>query len=78
MIIMSRRWLWTSGQLSRDGWIPWDVEVVNAAPAALQWKKSAAVVKARLPGLYRLCVSVFTSLPVGLQVREDRDVLSFM
>lgn len=62
------RWLWTSGTLEKDGWVPWDHQVTNAAPAVLQWKKGTTVIKVRMPGLYRLCVAVFTTVPVALQV----------
>lgn len=62
------RWLWTSGQLVKDGWVPWDAQVVNAAPAVLVWKKGATTINVRLPGLYRVCVSIFTGIPVVMQL----------
>ena len=62
------RWLWTTGKLLKEGWVPWDTEVSNALPSSLVWRPNTATVVARPPGLYRLCVSVFTSLPSMLQV----------
>lgn len=47
------RWLWTSGQIVEGGWIPWDTEVINAAPNVLMWKKGGSAIKVRLSGLYR-------------------------
>ena len=47
------RWLWTSGQLINQNWLPWDSEVINAAPNMLLWKKGCSAIKVRLPGLYR-------------------------
>lgn len=62
------RWLWTNGKIGRDGWIPWDTEVQNAAPAMLSWIKGSTSISARMPGLYRICGAVFTSLPSALQI----------
>ena len=77
------RWLWTSGQLLRDStsntntnnnstnsssWIAWDTEAVNAAPAILCWKKGATNIQIRMPGLYRVSIAIFTSLPCALQL----------
>jgi len=62
------RWLWTSGQLVKDGWVPWDVQAVNAAPQVLLWRKGSSSLQVRLPGLYRVAVAMFTSLPVTMQL----------
>ncbi len=62
------RWLWTSATLGRDGWIPWDHQVTNAAPAVLLWKKGSTIIKVRMPGLYRICFAVFTTLAVSIQI----------
>jgi len=48
--------------------IPWDAQVVNAAPSSLLWRKGSSEITVKLPGLYRICVSVFTGLPVSLTV----------
>ncbi len=47
------RFLWTSGHLVTEGWVPWDVQVANAAPNVIAWKKGTTAVKIRVPGLYR-------------------------
>jgi len=62
------RWLWTNGKIAKDGWVPWDTEVQNAAPAVLIWRKGSTTITARIPGLYRICGAVFTSLPSALQI----------
>lgn len=62
------RWLWTSGQLVKDGWVPWDVQAVNAAPQVFLWRKGSSSVQVRLPGLYKVAVAMFTSLPVTMQI----------
>ena len=76
------RWLWTTGQLNRDAnagsgnpgsvgsssWIPWDTEVINAAPAILCWKRGVTAIKTRLPGLYKVTISIFTTLPCAIQL----------
>ena len=60
-------WLWTSRQLIGDDCVvPWDAQVVNAAPASLLWRQGSGMITVRLPGLYRLSIAVFTSLPVKL------------
>jgi hypothetical protein len=47
------RWLWTNGKIGKDGWVPWDTEVQNAAPAVLLWRQGSTTITARIPGLYR-------------------------
>jgi hypothetical protein len=55
-------WLSTSRQLIGEACIvPWDSQVVNAAPASLLWRKGSGLVTIRVPGLYRVCVSFFTT-----------------
>jgi len=64
-------WLWTSRQLAStagDSRIPWDSQVVNAAPSSLLWRKGSTEITVKLPGLYRIGLAVFTSLPVSLTV----------
>ncbi len=53
LITILIRWLWTSAALSKEGWVPWDHQVTNAAPAVLLWKKGASTIRVRMPGLYR-------------------------
>lgn len=60
-------WLWTSRQLlGEDCVVPWDEQVVNAAPHSLLWRKGSGILTIRLPGLYRLSLAVFTCMPVQL------------
>ena len=64
-------WLWTSRQLTSstgDSRIPWDAQVVNAAPSSLLWRKGSSEITVKLPGLYRIGLAVFTSLPVSITV----------
>ncbi len=68
-------WLWTSRQLvggteggTADQVIPWDAEAVNAAPSSLLWRKGSTEITVKLPGLYRVGLAVFTTLPVALTV----------
>ena len=58
----------SSGSSSGSSWIPWDTEVVNAAPAILCWKRGVTSIKTRMPGLYKITISIFTSLPCALQL----------
>lgn len=70
-------WLWTSRQLTTDGLVPWDSQVVNAAPSSLLWRAGTTGVMVKLPGLYRLSISVFTSLPVAVTILlNDEPLLS--
>lgn len=78
------RFLWTSGQLvactssgaqssqhplgSVSGYVPWDVAALNTSSGVYIWRKGAAAVGVRLPGLYQLTVAVFTSEEVSLQL----------
>ena len=48
-----RRWLWTNGKIAKDGWVPWDTEVQNAAPAMLLWRPGSTTITTRIPGLYK-------------------------
>jgi len=72
------RFLWTSGLIVDKEWIPWDLQIINAAPSIVQWTKNTTVIKVRMPGLYRLCVAVFTVEPAVLQVYlNDQPMLSY-
>jgi hypothetical protein len=51
--ITTNRFLWTTGHLVEEGWVPWDIQVANAAPATILWKKAATKLQIRVPGLYR-------------------------
>ena len=68
-------WLWTSRQLvgprggdSARQLLPWDTEAVNAAPSSLLWRRGSTEVTVKLPGLYRIGISVFSCLPVTITV----------
>lgn len=50
------RFLWTTGHLLEDGWVPWDIQVVNAAPNTIIWKKASTKLNVKVPGLYRYCI----------------------
>jgi hypothetical protein len=39
IIIISSRFLWTSGLIVDKEWIPWDLQIINAAPSIVQWTK---------------------------------------
>ena len=67
-LVSGGRWLWSSGQREADGWIPWDVEVQNSASATMLWTAGSYSIRARVPGLYKICVAVFTTKPLALQV----------
>lgn len=47
------RFLWTSGQVMTDGWLPWDVQVINVAPSIIAWKKNTTGITIKVPGLYQ-------------------------
>jgi hypothetical protein len=47
------RFLWTTGHLVDDSWVPWDLQVANAAPQTIVWKKGTTKLQIRIPGLYR-------------------------
>ena len=62
------RWLWRSGKILRGGWVPWEVQVNNAAPASLIWKAEAESVTCVAPGLYVVQVGIFTMNASSVQV----------
>ena len=39
--------------VDRDGWVPWDVQAVNASPNVILWSKLSTSILIRVPGLYR-------------------------
>ena len=72
------RFLWTNGVLVNDGWIPWDIQVINAAPSIILWQKNTTCITVRIPGLYRLAVSIFTIESAIIQVYlNDEPILSY-
>lgn len=58
----------TSTTNHSSSWISWDTEAINAAPAILCWKQGATSIQVRMPGLYRISIAIFTSLPCALQL----------
>lgn len=52
----------------RGGWIPWEVQVLNAAPASLIWKTEAEAITCVAPGLYHVTVGVFTMNAASVQI----------
>jgi hypothetical protein len=62
------RWLWRSGKVCRGGWIPWEVQVNNAAPQALIWKADSETITCTAPGLYHVRVGVFTQNTASVQL----------
>ncbi|CAM9781403.1 unnamed protein product, partial [Discosporangium mesarthrocarpum] len=47
-----------------EGWVPWDVEALNASPRYLRWEaQGGACVTAIVPGLYLLSCGFFTMHP---------------
>ncbi len=66
-------WLWTNRQLTQEQLIPWDTQVVNAAPSSLLWSKGSTSIQVKLPGLYSVKIAVFTNLPVAVTLCLDAE-----
>lgn len=48
------RFLWTTGSVGKENHlIPWNLQVVNAAPAVILWRKNTTTIEVKVPGLYR-------------------------
>jgi len=47
------RFLWTTGDLVEEGWVPWNKQTINAAPNIIIWKQNCTKLQIRVPGLYR-------------------------
>ena len=57
--------------------MPWDSQVVNAAPSSLLWREGSTGIMVKLPGLYKMGLSIFTALPVAITVMlNDEPMLS--
>lgn len=52
----------------KHAFIPFFLQVVNAAPQVIHWKKKTSTIVVRVPGLYHLTIAVFTTATVTLQV----------
>lgn len=50
---MVDRFLWTTGDLVEEGWVPWNKQTINAAPNIIIWKQNCTKLQIRVPGLYR-------------------------
>lgn len=72
--ITGARFLWTSGRFTgvahlngkaigshSPNWIPWERQVLNASPNCIIWRKDSPVITIKVPGLYLLTVSMFTT-----------------
>ncbi|CAM9227399.1 unnamed protein product [Chrysoparadoxa australica] len=63
------RWLWRSGARDRGGWVPWDVQAINAAPDFMCWSgPGSSAITLKIPGLYRMELGFFTSGAFSVQV----------
>lgn len=51
----------------KQAFIPF-LQVVNAAPQVIHWKKKTSTIVVRVPGLYHLTIAMFTTATVTLQV----------
>jgi hypothetical protein len=71
--LIGARFLWTTGTTNADSWIPWDTQIVNATPKNVLWQKNSQVLTVRVPGLYKITLSVFTldSAVVQLYLNEE-------
>ena len=65
------RWTWRSGTLKTThagrtphgaavGLVPWNAERLNTCPELLEWRRDAAAIRVRTPGLYGLSCAVFS------------------
>ncbi len=70
LYIISFRWLWTSGMLTKEGYIPWDNEISNISPHSFVWNKDTNpnIITVKLGELYRLSIAGFTLLPTAIVV----------
>jgi hypothetical protein len=50
-----------AGVLSASCWVPWERQVLNASPQVLLWRRDSPVITVKVPGLYVLTVSIFTT-----------------
>lgn len=50
-----------AGVLSASCWVPWERQVINASPQVLLWRRDSPVITVKVPGLYVLTVSIFTT-----------------
>lgn len=73
-VFLFDRFLWTSGRFTgvahlngkaigshSPNWIPWERQVLNASPNCIIWRKDSPVITIKVPGLYLLTVSMFTT-----------------
>ena len=71
------KFLWTSGSLQDNHWIPWDVQLLNATPNIITWRKSTPSIHIRLPGLYHISLAVFTMVPTLIHIYLNDEPLLF-
>lgn len=58
-----------------EQWVPWDLQVINASPSVILWKKKSATITVRVPGLYLLSVAIFTVDAAQVQVYLNDELL---
>ena len=81
------RWTWRSGTLKTTftgrppqaatavGLVPWNAERLNTCPELLEWRRDAAAIHVRTPGLYGLSCAVFSRTCPTLAVEVNGAVV---
>jgi phenolic acid decarboxylase len=54
--------------MTQDGFIHWDVQVINEAPNNMRWSKDSEFIVVSTPGVYKISVASFTTHPVKIEI----------
>ena len=52
------RWIWRDGRSYPE--LSWNIQCMNSAPANFLWSKDCREILCHAPGLYEICIGVFT------------------
>ena len=66
--LLKKKRFWTSGEMTQDGFINWNVQVINEAPNNMRWSKDSEFIVVSNPGVYKISVASFTTHPVKIEI----------
>lgn len=67
------RWLWKSGSLKKNHFIPWEVQSINTNPGLFLWEQDRIYIGIEDSGIYELTIGVYSEDSPSLQLILNGD-----
>ena len=67
------RWIWKSGDLQGQGFVPWEVQAINTCPDNFLWEKNKSALVLAAPGLYHISFGFYSKRQPVIQVLVNNE-----